>query len=84
MKLNREEGGRSGGLNNMGLGNLRNKNCYCGSDKKFKKCHLYIDMPDSVVDLREKIKLFQIRKIVEQQAKKVVAKKDVTRDEKNS
>lgn len=23
----------------MGLGKFRNKPCYCGSGKKFKKCH---------------------------------------------
>lgn len=26
----------------MGVGSHRNKPCYCGSEKKFKKCHLPI------------------------------------------
>jgi hypothetical protein len=27
----------------MGKGTLRNKDCYCGSGKKYKKCHLMAD-----------------------------------------
>jgi len=82
MKLQLKEGGRSGDLNNMGLGLFRNKKCYCGSNLKFKKCHWLIDAPASVADLQEQIKSFQVRKVIEQQAKEIAAKKEVGQDEK--
>lgn len=36
----------------MGIGSLRNKNCWCGSGKKYKKCHLLIDRAKDMNELR--------------------------------
>lgn len=60
----------------MGLGIFRNRKCYCGSGKKFKKCHLFIDMPNSVADLNEKMRMFFTKQVIAQQAKEITAKKE--------
>ena len=50
----------------MGLGSLRNKSCWCGSGKKYKKCHLLIDKAKNIPDLRSIINGHDAQKIMEQ------------------
>lgn len=37
----------------MGIGSIRNKNCWCGSGLKYKKCHLFKDGARDIKHLNE-------------------------------
>lgn len=45
----------------MGIGNLRNKPCKCGSGKKYKKCHMLIEWEN-----QDKVRKEQAKKLYTQ------------------
>ena len=55
----------------MGIGSLRNKNCWCESGKKYKKCHLFVDQAKDINDLRGIIYNHDAQKIMEQVKKEL-------------
>ena len=48
----------------MGIGSIRNKNCWCGSGLKYKKCHLFKDNARNMEEVRQAILREQSNKIL--------------------